>query len=102
MGRGHDAETVTRAAALAIEAGFRPSIDFVFGLPGETEEDRLATRRQMELLARRGARVHAHAFDPLPGTPWAGEPRGTIDPATAALLARLHDSGRAYGEWRPG
>jgi B12-binding domain/radical SAM domain protein len=100
MGRGHDAETVTRAAALAIEWGFRPSVDFVFGLPGETEEDRGATRRQMELLARRGARVHAHAFDPLPGTPWGGEPRGSIDPATGALLARLHESGRAYGEWR--
>jgi B12-binding domain/radical SAM domain protein len=98
MGRGHDAETVTRAAAVAIEAGFRPSVDFVFGLPGEDEDDREATRRQMALLARMGARVHAHAFDPLPGTPWAGASRGAIDARTAALLARLRDSGRAYGE----
>lgn len=98
MGRGHDAETVTRAAALALEAGFRPSVDFIFGLPGEDEEDREATRRQMARLARMGARVHAHAFDPLPGTPWARAPRGATDPATAALLARLRESGRAYGE----
>jgi B12-binding domain/radical SAM domain protein len=98
MGRGHDAETVTRAAALALEAGFRPSVDFVFGLPGEEEADREATRRQLALLARMGARVHAHAFDPLPGTPWARAPRGAIDGATAALLARLARSGRAYGE----
>jgi B12-binding domain/radical SAM domain protein len=101
MGRGHDAETVTRAAAIALECGFRPSVDFVFGLPGEDEEDRAATRRQLERLARLGARVHAHAFDPLPGTPWGSSPRGTIDPETGALLARLHESGRAYGEWRP-
>jgi len=102
MGRGHDAQTVTRAAAIALEAGFRPSVDFIFGLPGEEEEDREATRRQMALLARMGARVHAHAFDPLPGTPWARAPRGTIDGATAALLERLRGSGRAYGETDPG
>jgi B12-binding domain/radical SAM domain protein len=100
MGRGHDAEMVTRAAAVAIEGGFRPSVDFVFGLPGETEGDREATRRQLALLARMGARVHAHAFDPLPGTPWAKEPGGRLDEATGALLASLHASGRAYGEWR--
>jgi radical SAM superfamily enzyme YgiQ (UPF0313 family) len=98
MGRGHDAEAVTRAAAIALEAGFRPSVDFIFGLPGEDEADREATRRQMAVLARLGARVHAHAFDPLPGTPWSRAPRGAIDPATAALLARLHGSGRAHGE----
>jgi B12-binding domain/radical SAM domain protein len=98
MGRGHDAETVGRAVAIALEEGFRPSVDFVFGLPGETEEDRAATRRQLERLARAGARVHVHAFDPLPGTPWRAEPRGVIDPTTAALLGRLHAGGRAYGE----
>lgn len=100
MGRGHDAEAVTRAAAVALECGFRPSVDFVFGLPGETEYDRDATRRQLDRLARMGARVHAHAFDPLPGTPWAREPAGRIDGTTGALLERLHASGRAYGEWR--
>jgi radical SAM superfamily enzyme YgiQ (UPF0313 family) len=98
MGRGHDAETVVRAAALAVEAGFRPSVDFVFGLPGEEEADREATRRQIARLARMGARVHVHAFDPLPGTPWGRAARGAIDAATAALLGRLHASGRAYGE----
>ncbi len=97
-GRGHDAETVTRAAALALEAGFRPSVDFIFGLPGEEEPDREATRRQLARLARMGARVHAHAFDPFPGTPWARAPRGELDLATAALLARLRESGRAHGE----
>jgi B12-binding domain/radical SAM domain protein len=98
MGRGHDAEAVTRAAAVAVEAGFRPSVDFIFGLPGEEEEDRAATRRQMALLARLGARIHAHAFDPLPGTPWRRASPGLIDPETSALLDGLRDSGRAYGE----
>jgi hypothetical protein len=51
----------------------------------------------IERLARRGVRVHAHAFDPLPGTPWSGAAPGAIDGATSALLALLHGSGRAYG-----
>jgi B12-binding domain/radical SAM domain protein len=102
MGRGHDAEAVTGAAAIALEGGFRPSVDFIFGLPGEADEDREATRRQMALLARMGARVHAHAFEPLPGTPWARAPRGAIDAETGALLSRLRESGRAYGEIDPG
>jgi B12-binding domain/radical SAM domain protein len=102
MGRGHGAEVVTRAAALAVEGGFRPSVDFVFGLPGETEADREATRRQLAALARLGARVHAHAFDPLPGTPWARAPAGRIDLETRSLLGRLHAGGRAYGDWSGG
>jgi hypothetical protein len=64
------------------------------------DEDRILTRREMERLAQAGARVHAHAFDPLPGTPWAAARPGRLDPATGALLDRLHESGRAYGEWK--
>jgi radical SAM superfamily enzyme YgiQ (UPF0313 family) len=100
MGRGHDVAAVRRAVATARACGFRPSVDFVFGLPGEEEEDREATRRLVSEVARAGARVHAHAFDPLPGTPWRAEPPGRLDEATAALLARLHAGGRAYGAWR--
>jgi len=97
MGRGHDAEAVTRAAATAIEAGFMPSVDFIFGLPEETDADRAATRGQIARLARMGARIHAHRFEPLPGTPWQAEPRVEVDLETAALLARLGESGHLSG-----
>ncbi|HSD19174.1 MAG TPA: TIGR04013 family B12-binding domain/radical SAM domain-containing protein [Anaeromyxobacter sp.] len=100
MKRGHDAETVARATRLALEAGFTPSVDFIFGLPGELEDDRIATRALLRNLAREGARVHAHAFMPLPGTPWAAEAPGQIDAATRALLDRLGASGAAHGQWR--
>ncbi|WP_242342461.1 TIGR04013 family B12-binding domain/radical SAM domain-containing protein [Anaeromyxobacter terrae] len=100
MQRGHDAESVTRAARFALEAGLTPSVDFIFGLPGEMEDDRRATRAAMGRLAAAGARVHAHAFMPLPGTPWAREPPGRLDAATQALLGRLAASGAAHGQWR--
>ncbi len=100
MRRGHDAGSIERAARLALAAGFLPSVDLVFGLPGETEEDRAATRALMLRLADAGARVHGHAFMPLPGTPWRGAPPGRIDDETRSLLERLETSGRAHGQWR--
>jgi B12-binding domain/radical SAM domain protein len=100
MRRGHGAEEVERAARLAVGAGFLPSVDLVFGFPGETEEDRALTRGLMRRLAEAGARVHAHAFMPLPGTPWAGAAPGRLDAETRRLLDRLASAGRAHGQWR--
>src|SRR5262249_9794249 len=41
--RGHDVAAIERAVALTVEAGMRPDVDFLFGLPGETDEDRALT-----------------------------------------------------------
>jgi radical SAM superfamily enzyme YgiQ (UPF0313 family) len=100
MGRGHGVEEVRRAVALALEAGFTPSVDVIFGLPGEEEADRAATRALLVELAGRGARVHAHAFMPLPGTPWAAAPAGRVDDASAAVLEQLASRGAAHGQWK--
>jgi B12-binding domain/radical SAM domain protein len=100
MRRGHGAAEVEQAARVAVEAGFEPSVDLVFGFPGETDDDRAQTRALMLRLAEAGARVHAHAFMPLPGTPWASAARGRVDPETRALLDRLASAGRAHGQWR--
>ncbi len=99
-GRGHEAEAVRRAARLAAEAGFRAHVDLIFGLPGETAEDAAATRSLVRDLDALGAAVHAHAFLPLPGTPWRGAPAGAVDPETRRLLDRLASRGRAWGQWR--
>ena len=100
MGRGHDAAAVERAAALSLEAGLTPSVDLMVGLPGEEEADRAATRALALRLAALGARVHAHAFMPLPGTPWGSAPPARIDEETRLLLDRLASQGRAHGQWR--
>ncbi|MFO0580847.1 MAG: TIGR04013 family B12-binding domain/radical SAM domain-containing protein [Anaeromyxobacter sp.] len=100
MGRGHGVEDVERAARLAVQAGLVPDVDLVFGLPGEEEEDRAATRALAARLAAWGAHVHAHAFMPLPGTPWASAAPGVIDGETRTLLDRLASAGHAHGQWR--
>jgi len=85
---------------LIAEAGFEPQVDFILGMPGETPDDAMATRRLMEELAGRGARVRGHVFMPLPGTPWRHEPAGAPDAASLGLLERLASQGRAMGQWR--
>jgi B12-binding domain/radical SAM domain protein len=98
--RGHDVESIERAVALCGEAGFRADVDFLFGLPGETPDDRAATIVLAERIAEMGARVHSHAFMPLPGTPLAGAEPSAITPELAGAVARLESRGAAYGQWR--
>jgi B12-binding domain/radical SAM domain protein len=98
--RGHLADDVRRAVRLSLEAGFRAKVDLIFGLPGETPEDASASRSLALELAAVGAEIHAHAFLPLPGTPWAGAPPGRIDDETRALLERLAGRGRVSGPWK--
>jgi hypothetical protein len=98
--RGHDVAAIERAVALAIEAGMRPDVDFLFGLAEETEDDRARTIALAERICAHGARVHAHAFMPLPGTPLASVAPTPIAHSIAAAVARLESSGSAYGQWR--
>ena len=98
--RGHDVASIERAVALCAEAGFRADVDFLFGLPGETDDDRAATIALAERITERGARVHSHAFMPLPGTPLAGAEPTAIARDLADTVARLESRGAAYGQWR--
>jgi len=98
--RGHDVASIERAVDAAIAAGFRPDVDFLLGLPEEDAGDRAASIALAERLAARGARIHAHAFMPLPGTPLAAARPAAIEPDVAAAVARLESRGAAYGQWR--
>ncbi len=98
--RGHDVASIERAVAVCAEAGFRPDVDFLFGLPGETDTDRAETLALAERIVARGARVHTHAFMPLPGTPLARSEPTAIAPELADAVARLESRGAAYGQWR--
>lgn len=98
--RGHGVEAIERAAALCLEAGFRPHVDFIFGLPGERREDVAQTLALARRLAERGVRVHGHTFMPLPGTPFRGEAPGRLEASTRTELLRLASQGRLYGQWQ--
>ncbi|MCB9879319.1 MAG: TIGR04013 family B12-binding domain/radical SAM domain-containing protein [Planctomycetes bacterium] len=97
--RGHDAEVVERAVALAVEHGFKPHVDFLFGMPGEGASEVEATLAMMDRLVERGAKVHGHTFMPLPGTPFRRATARTITPAVRQRLRNLASRGMLYGQW---
>jgi B12-binding domain/radical SAM domain protein len=98
--RGHGVEEIVRAVRLCVGAGFRPDVDLLLGLPGETEEDRALTVALARQLVAMGARIHSHAFMPLPGTPLRGATPAPIDPATQRAMEQMESSGAMYGQWR--
>ncbi len=100
IGRGHDVECVYEAVDLAIEYGFVPYIDLIFGLPGETEEDIEETIKLMRYLAQRGCIIRGHTFMPLPGTPYEKAPPGKIHPKYIPVLEELARMRRLEGYWR--
>ncbi|HDJ83608.1 MAG TPA: TIGR04013 family B12-binding domain/radical SAM domain-containing protein, partial [Desulfurococcaceae archaeon] len=99
INRGHTVDNIIHAAEALIKAGFRVDVDFIFGLPGETREDIEDTLKVIEKLVRIGARIHAHTFMPLPGTPFADAPPGRLEPWLRKRLYLLLGRGFLYGDW---
>jgi B12-binding domain/radical SAM domain protein len=98
--RGHTATDVMNAVKLILEFGFAANVDFIFGMPGETQEDIDASLDFMKRLTDMGARVHSHAFMPLVGTPLSKGKPGVVDEKTKGMLELLRSRGLEYGHWK--
>jgi len=99
MKRGHTKEEIFKAAEIAIQENFRVNIDFIFGLPGETEEDQKETLSTIETLTKMGAIIHAHYFTPLPGTPWEREKPSPLGSFLRKRLGKLAQEGKLFGNY---
>jgi B12-binding domain/radical SAM domain protein len=99
LGRGHGPGEIRAAVGVALAAGLVPIVDFIFGMPGETAEDRALTLGLAREIAARGAVIHAHSFTPLPGTPWAGAPARPLAPEVRRALSELAARGALHGDW---
>ena len=99
IGRSHTASDVLEAVKVLKNHGFSVDVDYIFGLPGEDEEDVKETISHMGKVASMGARVHAHVFLPLPGTPFALKPPGKISDVLRRELYKLLGRGLVYGQW---
>ena len=75
--RSHSVENVLAAVSLARKYGYKVIVDFIYGLPGESEADMKESMAVMEEVVRMGARIHPHVFAPLPQTAFAKEQPGS-------------------------
>jgi B12-binding domain/radical SAM domain protein len=97
MNRGHDLEAIRVCVDHLLAGDLIPQLDFILGLPEETEEEMWATVKLVEELVAKGCRIRMHGFMPLPGTPWGAAP-GTIVPAEImSIMGRLMREGRVDG-----
>ena len=98
--RGHSVQDVKDAVGLIIQKGLKVNVDFIFGLPGEKEEDIELSIQMMKEIAKKGAIIHTHYFMPLPNTPF--EKREVKDHVKQiqTILGRLARKGSAYGSWQ--
>ena len=87
--RSHTVENIFEAVSLARKYGYKVIVDFIFGLPGETLQDRRESLEAMKYVVRLGARIHPHVFAPLPQTAFAKELPGSIDPFFSNALEAL-------------
>lgn len=97
--RGHTIEDVEKAIETCVGAGLTPIVDFIFGIPGETPEDQHMSLDLVRWIIRRGGRIRAHHFTPLPSTPLQNEKPSPISRRVQLSLGRLSQSGKAEGAW---
>jgi len=99
--RGHTAEQGMAAARLIHQFGFMPHVDFVFGFPDESIEDRqLSISMVNRMIDDYGAKIHAHVFMPLPGTPLLQKNPSRLDPGTKNVLLAWEKRGKLDGWWK--
>ena len=86
--RSHTVASILTAVATARKHGYKVIVDFIFGLPGETASDISETLAVIEDLLGMGARIHPHAFQPLPQTRFSAEPAAGI---SSAVMRAIHE-----------
>jgi B12-binding domain/radical SAM domain protein len=99
INRGHSPEQIKTACQLSLEHGITPLVDFIFGLPMETQKDQLLTLELAKKIIQRGGRIRAHHFTSLPGTPLADTTPAPVADFVAAELGRLALDGKVSGSW---
>jgi len=99
LNRGHTVEDVLHAVKIAMNYGFKVDVDFIFGLPFEEKEDVLETLNTIRKLIDLGAKIHAHVFLPLPGTPLSDFSTRELEPPLKKEIFKLIGKGMLFGDW---
>lgn len=97
--RNHTVEDIIIGAEKCMDHGFIPIVDFIFGIPDETEADQIETLKLIKWLTGKGGKVHSHYFMPLPGTVFEGAAPAPISRHVEQVMGKLALSGKTTGVW---
>jgi radical SAM superfamily enzyme YgiQ (UPF0313 family) len=97
--RHHTVEDGLEAINAALDCGFIPHVDMIFGLPGETKKELHESIDLCHSLAEMGAKTHGHVFMPLPGSAYENEAPGRLDSESRKLLGELSRKKLLTGSW---
>ncbi|MGD9395524.1 MAG: TIGR04013 family B12-binding domain/radical SAM domain-containing protein [Candidatus Thorarchaeota archaeon] len=97
--RHHSVEDGLEAINAALDCGFIPHVDMIFGLPGETKKELHDSIDLCYSLAEMGAKTHGHVFMPLPGSAYENEAPGKLDSESRRLLGELSRKKLLTGSW---
>ncbi len=99
INRGHTVDDIIIGAEKCLEHGFTPVVDFIFGLPDETEDDQKETLNLIKWLTGKGGKVHSHYFMPLPGTKLEKSQPAPLSRQVDRIMGELALHGKTTGVW---
>jgi len=97
--RHHTVEQGMRAIRIALDSGFTPHVDMIFGLPGESKKELHDSIELCYTLVDMGAKTHGHVFMPLPGSAYEAMPPGKLDSESRQRLGDLSRRKEMTGAW---
>ncbi len=97
--RGHTVEDIITGAEKCLQHGLTPVVDFIFGIPYETEDDQHDTLRLIRWLTGKGGKVHSHYFMALPGTALENPLPSSLSRQVDKTMGELALHGKATGIW---
>lgn len=97
--RGHTVGDSISAVECCLEHEIVPAVDFIFGLPTETEEDQEKSLNLVRWICKKGGNVRAHYLTPLPGTPYASAVPSEVSDRVRRELGKLALGGKLTGYW---
>jgi B12-binding domain/radical SAM domain protein len=98
INRPENIEKVEESISLFLKYNFSVDVDFIFGLPYETEETLKETFEWINKWHSK-VRIHSHFFMPLPGSRWENETPSIIPEEFEKEIKRLEGKGRIFGQW---
>ncbi len=97
--RGHTVRDIILAVECCMEHEIVPAVDFIFGLPTETEKDQEKSLDLIRWICKKEGTVRAHYLTPLPGTPYASASSTEVSDRVRRELGKLALNGKLTGYW---